>query len=136
MTTSPSLSDRPVHDHPRVILVDDNPRVCQDLRLFLELSSEVEVVAEATNGEEAVRLAENLAPDGIVMDLEMPVLNGYEATRLIKSRCPTIRVVVLSIHGGPKEQEKASAAGADAFVSKSDPPEKLREALMHEIRKM
>ena len=98
--------------------MDGSPQVLQDLRLLLELRGHVEIVAEAANGQEAVRLAADLAPDGLLMDLEMPVMDGYQATRQIKSLFPTPWVVILSVHAGSEERAKAIATGADAFVVK------------------
>ena len=108
------------HEQPglRVLLVDDTPQVLHDLRQLLELTGKMEIVAEAGNGREAIRLAADLAPDVVVMDLEMPVMNGYEATRQLKSRSPAMRVVILSVHAGAKEREGARTAGADCFVVK------------------
>ena len=112
---SPSNPNRP---RTRLLIVDDMPQVRQDLRQLLELIGEMEVVAEAGTGMEAVRLAASLRPDVVVMDLEMPVMNGYEAARQIKSRFPDMRVVILSVHAGAQERESARTAGADGFVVK------------------
>jgi len=116
--------------HPRVILVDDSSSVLQDLRLLLELPGDIEIIAEASNGQEAVRLADALAPDVVIMDLEMPILNGYAATCQIKSHLPATRVVILSVHAGLEEQEKAYAAGADYFVVKGSGYEALLNAIL------
>lgn len=102
----------------RVLLADDSPQVRQDLRQLLELSGEIEIVAEAGNGQEAVQLAASLEPDVVVMDLEMPCMSGYEAAHQIKSLFPAMRVVILSVHAGAKEQENARIAGADCFIVK------------------
>jgi DNA-binding NarL/FixJ family response regulator len=77
-----------------------------------------EVIGEAQNGREAVEQARALHPDVILMDLEMPILDGYEATRQIKAQLPAPRVIILSIHNSPEEQLRARAAGADGFVVK------------------
>jgi len=118
MTTHPpSLSDR--SSRPiRVLVVDDNPQVLRDLRQLLELSGRVQVIGEAGDGLEAVRLAVEIRPEVVLMDLEMPGLDGVEATRQIKSRQPAPRVVILSVHTGPAQEERARAAGADSFVAK------------------
>lgn len=108
----PESQIRPV----RVLLVDDNPLVLTDLRRLLELSESVQVVGEAKNGLEAVNLAAALSPDVVVMDLEMPDMNGDEATRRIKLDQPTTRVVILTVHA--EAEEKARIAGADSFVVK------------------
>lgn len=103
---------------PRVLLVDDSPQVRLDLHTLLNLSGEMEIIAEAGNGQEALRMTASLAPNVVVMDLEMPVMDGYEATRQIKSRFPATRVIILSVHAGDEEKKKARAAGADGFVVK------------------
>lgn len=114
----------------RVLIVDDRPQVLQDLRQLLELTGMIEIAGEARNGAEAIRLAAELAPDAIVMDLEMPGMDGYEATRRIKSQVRTVRVIILSVHADPEEQQRALAAGADAFVTKGASYEVLVNAIL------
>ena len=75
----------------RVLLVDDMPQVLRDLRQLLELSGVITIVGEAQDGSQAVKLAAQLAPDAAVMDLEMPEMAGYEATRQIKAQVPGVR---------------------------------------------
>jgi NarL family two-component system response regulator LiaR len=111
-------SAQPVTPRRRVLLVDDTPEVRRDLRLLLELGGDIEIVAEAGNGQEAVQLADKLEPEVIVMDLEMPGMNGYEATRQIKRKHAATRVIILSVHAGPGERERAREAGAVGFVVK------------------
>ncbi|MDD3715280.1 MAG: response regulator, partial [Atribacterota bacterium] len=72
----------------KVLIVDDMPQVRQDLRTFLNLTLDIEVVGEAANGIEAIRQTEILKPDVILMDLEMPQLDGYQASRKIKTNDP------------------------------------------------
>ena len=124
ITNYPSLVSR------RVLIVDDNLQVLQDLRLFLESTGELEIVGEATNGKEAVRLSQEMTPDVVVMDLEMPLMDGYQATRQIKSHVPAPRVVILSVYAGPEEQKKARLAGADEFVAKGASYEMLLIAIL------
>jgi DNA-binding NarL/FixJ family response regulator len=114
----------------RVLLVDDMPQVLRDLRQLLELTGLVEVVGEAGDGLEAIRLAGGLTPEAVVMDLEMPGMDGYEATRRIKACSPSPRVIVLSVHAGPEERQRARAAGADAFVVKGAHYEVLVDAIL------
>ena len=113
----------------RVLIVDDREQVRQDLRLFLTLTGGIEIVGEASNGFEAVCLAERLRPQVVLMDLEMPILDGYEATRQIKALQPSCRVIALTIHVEETEQQKARQAGMDEFVIKGAPMETLMQAI-------
>jgi DNA-binding NarL/FixJ family response regulator len=114
----------------RVLIVDDMSQVLHDLRLLLELSGLIQIVAEAGNGLDAVHKAEELHPEVIIMDLEMPVMDGYEATRQIKARQLAQRVVILSVHAGEDEVERAKAAGADGFVIKGASYDVLLDAIL------
>lgn len=113
----------------RVLIVDDVEQVREDLSTFLTLTGNIEVVGEAGNGLEAVRLVEALHPQVVLMDLEMPVLDGYEATRQIKRSQPACRIIILTIHGGEAEQKRAMQAGADDFISKGPSLKSLMEAI-------
>jgi pilus assembly protein CpaE len=106
-------------NHCRVLIVDDTPQVRRDLHQFLELTGEIEVIAEGVNGHDAVSMASELSPDVIVMDLEMPVMDGFEATRQIKARKPSPRVVILSVHADAETVKRARSMGADEFVVKA-----------------
>jgi DNA-binding NarL/FixJ family response regulator len=102
----------------RIVIVDDFSRVREDLRTALTLVGGIEVVGQAANGREAVDLAARLAPDAVVMDVEMPVLDGCEAARAIKAHCPACRVVALTVHGDEATRRRAFRAGFDEFVVK------------------
>jgi two-component system response regulator DegU len=130
MTISNLIPNGQIFARLRVLLVDDMPQVLNELHQLLELTGLIEIIAEARNGAEAVRLAAELAPDAIVMDLEMPGMDGYEATRQIRQCQPSPRVVILSVHAGPVEQERARAAGADSFVEKGADYEILLNAVL------
>lgn len=114
----------------RVLIVDDTPQVLQDLRQLLELTGLIEIIAEAREGAEAVRLTANLAPDVVLMDLEMPGMDGYDATNQIKTWHPAPRVIILSVHAGSEERDRARAAGADGFVTKGNNYEVLLNAIL------
>jgi DNA-binding NarL/FixJ family response regulator len=119
----------------KVLIVDDLPHVRQGLVSLLLLASRnahptLEVVGEAQDGREAVHQAQTLHPDVVLMDLEMPVLDGYAATRQIKAEQPGVRVVILSIHAGPEEEARARAAGADGFVVKGASYQALLDAIL------
>lgn len=109
----------------KVLIVDDMPQVRQDLRTFLNLTLDIEVVGEAANGIEATRQTEILKPDVVLMDLEMPQLDGYQASRKIKTNDPQCKIIALSIHGGNTERQQALLYGIDYFVIKGEPLEDL-----------
>ena len=111
----------------RVLIVDDQRPTRQGLKAVLTLSPQVEVIGEAADGQESVDLVAEHHPDVVLMDVQMPVMDGLEATRHIKSRWPEVRVVVLTMH--PNYRAKALAAGADAFLIKGCPSEMLRAAI-------
>jgi DNA-binding NarL/FixJ family response regulator len=117
----------------RILIVDDMARVRQGLYTILQLSEEFEVVGEASNGMEAISATEKLRPEVILMDLEMPVLGGLEATRRIKDQHPEIGVVILTIHGSDEVRGQAARAGSDAFIEKEAPTEYLTAAI-REVR--
>lgn len=114
----------------KLLLVDDEPSVRRGLRMRLELEPDVEVVGEAGDGANAVRLAETLAPAVVVMDVEMPVMNGIEATSEIVSRLPGVAIVVLSLHDDAATLRRARDAGARAFVAKH----RMDDGLINAIR--
>jgi DNA-binding NarL/FixJ family response regulator len=113
------------HKTLKILIADDVPSIRKDLRTLLTLVGGLEIVGEAINGEEAVRLAGILNPNVVLMDLEMPVLDGFEATRRIKELYPKCRVVALTIHGGEEEKSMAYLAGVDVFVVKGAPVKEL-----------
>jgi YesN/AraC family two-component response regulator len=119
----------PTEGRITVLIVDDVAHVREGLRTVLELIEDMEVVGEAENGTEALQMAEQLKPDIVVMDLEMPDLDGFGATRRIKNRRLAKGVVVLTIHDHNHIQERASSVGADAFVEKGAGFQTLVEAI-------
>ena len=113
----------------RVLFVDDHRIVRESLVSLLQSQIGIEVVGEAGDGRQAVESAGSLQPDIVVMDVSMPVMDGVEATRLIKSHWPAIRVIGLSMHDASQAGDKILQAGADGYVCKSAPPEQLVEAI-------
>lgn len=113
----------------RVLIVDDSPQVRQELRTLLPLAGDIEIVGEAVDGQEAICLTHVLQPDVVLMDLEMPVLDGYEATRQIKAGFPSCRVVALTAHGYEAARQKASQSGVDVFLVKGSSVEALIRAI-------
>ncbi|HSV12671.1 MAG TPA: response regulator transcription factor [Tepidisphaeraceae bacterium] len=117
-------------DGQRILLVDDHELVRASLRVLLEkLSPTAQVIGEASNGREAVRLVRLFNPDLVIMDLNMPELNGIEATRQIMDFNPAIRVLALSMHDEPHGVEQMLRAGASGYVLKQSPVSELTAAL-------
>lgn len=101
-----------------VVLVDDHPLVRQGMRAVIEAEPQLEVVAEASDGEEAVALCVEHTPDVVLMDLQMPVLNGIEATRRVRARCPGTAVLVLTMYDDDAMVFEAVASGASGYLLK------------------
>lgn len=105
-------------DGLRILVADSHPAVRKSLRTLLEERPQWRVVAEAADGREAVRQAEQTIPDVIVMDVALPLLNGIEATRQIARRVPTARVVILSTHADEAYVALLLDAGAVGYLLK------------------
>lgn len=103
----------------RTILVDDSPEFLSVVSEHLAAAGGFEIAATATAGEEAVKLACELAPDLVLLDLMMPGMNGIEASRRITAGAKTPVVIILTLHDGNEYRQAASDAGADGFVTKS-----------------
>ena len=102
----------------RVLLVDDQPVVRRGLRVRFQLEPDMQVIGEASTGSDALTLAQILTPDVVLMDIEMPDMDGIEATVALRTVVPQSAVVILSIHTDRQTRMKAQAAGAVAFVEK------------------
>lgn len=117
-----------------VLLVDDHNIVRQGLKALLTAEGDISVVAEAQTGREAVNLTAKLHPDVVIMDLAMPLLNGWEATRQILKAMPTAKVVVLSTYDDDDHVQQAIAAGAAAYLIKQTAAAELAKAI-REVKK-
>jgi two-component system, NarL family, response regulator DesR len=113
----------------RVLIVDDSPQVRQELCTLLPLAGDIEIVGEAADGLEAIRLTNLLQPEVVLLDLQMPVMDGYQAAWQIKADWPSCRVVALTVHGDEATRQKASQAGVDVFLVKGAPLETLVQAI-------
>lgn len=114
---------------PRVMVVDDHAVIRRGVQGILQAFPEWELCGEAENGQEAIRLAETLKPDMIIMDVSMPGLNGLEATRIIRNMLPDTKILLLTLHSSTELVRSAFRAGARGYVLKSDAEAELVRAL-------
>ena len=115
--------------HNRILVVDDHPQFRYMLRAFLELNPNWEVCGEASDGWEAVTRTAELQPDIVIMDLDMPKLNGLEATRRIRELAPLVRILILTFHENSVLPKIAQESGAQGCVLKSATFDVLTEAI-------
>jgi two-component system response regulator NreC len=117
----------------RVLLVDDHAVVRAGLRMLLSADPELLIVGEAEDGAQGMRMARDLAPDVVLMDISMPDMNGIEATRRIKELCPDVAVLALTMHEDDQYFFEMLAAGASGYVPKRAAPNDLIAAI-HAVR--
>jgi len=113
----------------RVMIVDDHDMVRKGLALFLRVQPDLELVAEARNGAEAVRRCEQVQPDVILMDLVMPEMSGAEATRTIRERWPQVQIIALTSFQEQKLVREALQAGAMGYLLKNVTADELAQAI-------
>jgi DNA-binding NarL/FixJ family response regulator len=113
-----------------ILLADDHPLMRLALRTVLEKQDDFEVVGEAGNGEEAVQMALELDPDVIIMDISMPLINGLEATRQIKEKCPHIAVLILTVHNDSEHVMGVLEVGAAGYLTK----DVFEQEIVHAVR--
>jgi DNA-binding NarL/FixJ family response regulator len=113
----------------RVAIAEDHPEMRVALRLLLSLSKEIEIVCETSNGQEAVGCVKRLQPDVLVMDIHMPVLDGFAATKHITGLSVPTRVILISTDTGNFIARNAAAVGAQGFVPKDDVAKLLLPAI-------
>lgn len=104
----------------RILIVDDHEAVRKGIRAILRSRPDLEVCGEAINGEEAVAKAEELKPDLIILDVTMPVLDGFGAAREIRKRMSEVPILFYSMNDGRAVMESAKAVGANGFLTKSE----------------
>ena len=113
----------------KIILVDDHEIVRAGLRMLLQAQTDIEIVGEAENGQEALDLCNKARPDVVIMDITMPGLSGLEVTRQIKQQCPNTAVLALTIHEGEQYFFEMLNAGASGYVPKRAAPTDLVAAI-------
>ena len=109
----------------RLLIVDDQPAVRKGLHMRLAAESDLSVIGEAADGEAALDLAQSLCPDVVLMDVQMPRMDGIAAASALHALCPRASVIMLSIHDDARTRARAEDAGAAGFVAKSMPPDML-----------
>lgn len=106
----------------RILLVDDHHVVREGLRSYLRRHSQFDVIGEAGDGKEAVSMARKLRPDVMLLDVNLPLINGFAATELIHGESPQIRILVLSVHKNPEYVRKIMKLGARGYILKDASP--------------
>jgi two-component system response regulator NreC len=113
----------------KIMLVDDHEIVRAGLRMLLSSHTDIEIIAEAENGQQALQLCQKNPPDVVIMDITMPGLSGLEVTRQIKQHCPNTAVLALTIHEGEQYFFEMLNAGASGYVPKRAAPKDLVDAI-------
>jgi DNA-binding NarL/FixJ family response regulator len=127
------ISSKPRQQKPvRVLIVDDSPLARDAIRLLLESRREVEIVGFAADGEEAINQAKALSPDLVLMDIQMPKLDGLKAARMVRNLFPKIRVIIVTVNHGEEVYQNCITSGADGLVVK----DRLYQGLLAEIRRV
>ncbi|PTX55947.1 LuxR family two component transcriptional regulator [Litoreibacter ponti] len=118
----------------RVIIVDDHPMVADGICAILESYDDIEVLGTLSNGQEVVDRVEELAPDVILMDLNMPQLGGLSATEILLEQNPGTRILILSMHDAPEYVSTAMSHGAKGYLLKDVPTEEIHTAIQAVMR--
>jgi DNA-binding NarL/FixJ family response regulator len=114
---------------PRIVLADDHEIIRRGIRSLLNVRSDWDICAEASNGREAVEKVVECNADLVVMDVSMPVMNGIEATREIRAVSPSTKVVIFTMHDSPQIATAARDAGASACLTKTSFAEQLQKVV-------
>ena len=113
-----------------VVIVEDHELMRDGIRSSIEADQRFEVVGEAADGEEAVELVNRLCPDVVIMDINMPVMDGLEATRVVKEHFPEVKVLIMSMHDKEGYIQNALEAGADGYILKNTSQDEMERALI------
>jgi DNA-binding NarL/FixJ family response regulator len=121
-------------DRIKVMIVDDHPVFRQGLWNVLAAHEDLCIVGEATDGPEAIERTQELLPDVVLMDINLPTLNGLQATRKLKALCPEVNVIMLTAYDDEEQVYHAIRAGASAYYAKDVSPERLVDVIRHVSR--
>lgn len=113
----------------KLLIVDDDPLVCQSLQLLLGKEKDLEVANIAANGQEAIELCLKEQPDLILMDIQMPVMDGIESTEKIKEQWPSVQILMLTTFQDEKNIRKALKAGAEGYLLKTSSIENMAQQI-------
>ena len=113
----------------RVVVVDDHPMVAQGIEAILESYDDISVVATLSNGQDIIDQAEALAPDVVLLDLNMPSVGGLTATEILLEKKPDLRILILSMHDSAEYISSALGHGAMGYVLKDVPTEEIKTAI-------
>ncbi|MFH1908571.1 MAG: response regulator [Chloroflexota bacterium] len=116
-------------DKIRVLIVDDNAETRENIRKLLQFESNIEVVGTAKSGREAIQLSQEITPDVVLMDINMPDMDGIAATEEIRKKTPSIQIVILSVQGDQNYMRRAMLVGARDFLTKPPMPDDLTAAI-------
>ncbi|MGA8943385.1 MAG: response regulator transcription factor [Thermoactinomyces sp.] len=111
-----------MNDPYRIVIGDDHQHARQAIRMIIERDTQFEIVGEATNGKEVIQLTEDLMPDMVLMDINMPVVNGFTATRIIKEKFPCIKIVIVTVSDDASDLFDALKQGAQGYLLKNLKP--------------
>ena len=112
-----------------VVLVDDHKLIRETWKFLLEQEESISVIAECDHGDDAVRAAQNLQPDIVLMDINMSPVNGFEATKRITREAPNVKVIGMSINNQPSYAKNMIQLGAKGYVTKNSTREEMVEAI-------
>jgi NarL family two-component system response regulator LiaR len=118
----------------RVLIADDHEMVRMGLTIYLEVHDDLVIVGEAANGQQAIRLCDELQPDVVLMDVQMPVMDGLTATAVITQKHPEIGVVILTSSLPRDREQEAYQVGAQAVLQKNTSSERIRESILSAVR--
>jgi DNA-binding NarL/FixJ family response regulator len=119
----------PMQEKIKIILVDDHKMFREGLKFLLSKIKTIEVIAEAENGEQFIEKLKKTAPDLVLIDINMPIMNGIEATQIARSENPGLKVIALSMNGDESSYYQMIQAGANGFVLKQSGSDELEEAI-------